>query len=580
VNPSVGSPLQKGSAFTSPADGNPPQGDTFDIDFVAHEMGHQLGASHTFSFELETTGVQVEPGSGSTIMAYAGITDYDVQLNSDDYFSYASILEIQNNLATKTCATTVSTLPNVRPTVNAGLDWTIPNGTAFILTGTGSDSNGDALTYCWEQNDSVITQDLNNSIAFPTKVDGPLFRSFNPRSSPIRYMPSLANVINGKINGTWESVSSIARTLHFVLTARDHAVLGKGQTNTDDMIVNVSGTVGPFVVTSQNSADISWSKGSSQTITWGVNSTNTLVGSTNVNIKLSTDGGLTFPTILASNTPNDGSEIITAPNVSAMNCRLLIEPTGNIYYAVNNIPFSIGYTVASTCNTYTFPTTPFQIPESASYTTRVINVPTATGTVSDVNLSVDFEHLYLSDVQMDVMSPTGTIVKLFERNCGDSKGSRLLNYDDLGGVLDCGIATLQTVAPYEALANFNGQNPLGNWTFRVRDSYTGDKGKLNSASITICTKTFTLETSDFTIDDFMMYPNPNKGIFTIKFSSTSSKDIKVLVYDLLGRKIYQNQFDNNGNFEEKIQLKNAQSGVYFLTVVDGDRKVEKKIVLE
>jgi subtilisin-like proprotein convertase family protein len=582
VDPTIANPLEKGSGFTSPADGNSPQGDTFDIDYVIHEMGHQLGASHTFSFELEQppTGTQVEPGSGSTIMGYAGITDYDVQSNSDDYFSYASILEIQNNLATKSCGTSVSTLPNVRPTVNAGADWTIPKGTAFILIGTGSDPNGDSLTYCWEQNDSVITQDLNNCIAFPTKVDGPLFRSLYPSSSPIRYMPSLANVVNGKINGTWESVSSIARTLHFELTARDYATLGKGQTNTDEMIVTVSGTVGPFAVTSQNTSDISWSKGSSQTITWGVNSSNTLLGSANVNIKLSIDGGLTFPTVLASNTPNDGSEIITVPNISAMNCRILIEPTANIYYAVNSQPFAIGYTVASTCDAYTFPSTPFVIPETAVYTTRAVTVPSATGTVSDVNVSVDFEHLYLSDVQIDVMSPTGTIVKLFERNCGNSKGNRVLNYDDLGGILDCGINTLQTVIPYDALSKFNGQNPQGNWTLRVRDPYTGDTGKLNSASITICTKTFTLETSNYVIDDFVMYPNPNKGIFNIKFTSNSSEKIKVLIHDLLGRKIYDNQFDNNGNINEKIHLKKYQSWTYILTVVDGSRKVEKKIILE
>ena len=577
VNPSVGLPLAKGSGFTSPTDD--PQGDAFDIDYVAHELGHQLGANHTFSHELEYTKVQVEPGSGSTIMGYAGITDYNIQPNSDDYFSYASILQIQNNLATKSCGTTVSTLPNVMPIVNAGADWTIPKGTAFILTGTGSDPNGDALTYTWEQNDSAITQNLNNSIAFPTKVDGPLFRSLYPNSSPIRYVPSLYNVLNGKINGTWESVSSIPRTLHFALTARDYAV-GKGQTNTDEMIVNVSGTVGSFVVTSQNTSDASWAKGSSQTITWDVNSSNTLVGSANVNIKLSTDGGLNFPTVLASNTPNDGSEIVTVPNISAMNCRVLIEPTGNIYYAVNSEPFAIGYSVNSSCNTYTFPSTPFSIPDgSTSYTTRVITVPSAS-TIVDVNVSVDFEHLYLSDVQIDVMSPTGTIVKLFERNCGDSNGNRLLNYDDLGGLIDCGVNTLQTVIPFNPLSNFNGQNPQGNWMLRVRDAYAGDTGKLNSASITICTKTFTTDISDSSLNDFEMYPNPNEGVFNIKFNSDSKKNIIVIVHDLLGRKIYQNQFKNNSFIDEKISLKNTQSGVYLLTVIDGNRKIEKKIVIE
>ncbi|RZJ55754.1 MAG: propanediol utilization protein, partial [Flavobacterium sp.] len=120
----------KGSAYTSPGVGGP-EGDSFDIDYVAHEMGHQLGANHTYSVANEGTGVNVEPGSGSTIMAYAGITGptTDVQGNSDDYFTYRSILQIQNNLQNKTCPVN-TTLTNSPMTINAGPDYTIPRGTA------------------------------------------------------------------------------------------------------------------------------------------------------------------------------------------------------------------------------------------------------------------------------------------------------------------------------------------------------------------------------------------------------------------------------------------------------------------
>ncbi|MFM2368369.1 MAG: hypothetical protein RL619_669, partial [Bacteroidota bacterium] len=399
VNPTVGVPLAKGSAFTSPSDGKP-EGDTFDIDFVVHEMGHQLGANHTFSYQVEGTGSNVEPGSGSTIMGYAGITsDYDVKSNSDDYFAYASILQIQTNLSSKTCPVSTA-ISNSPPVINAGSDWEIPNGTAFKLTGTGSDVNGDTITYCWEQNDSATTASGANSIALPTKLDGPLFRSMYPSSSPIRYMPAYSNVLANKLTTTWESVSTVARTLHFTLTGRDNAALGTAQTNTDEMIVDVSGTVGPFAVTSQNTENLSWFQGTSQTITWSVNGSNTLVGSANVNIKLSIDGGLTFPTTLVSATPNDGSQVITVPNITEKNCRILIEPTGNIYYAVNSKSFSIGYSVTSSCATYTF-AAPFPVTESLTYTTKTITVPPTTGSIADVNLSVGFTHAYLSDVQID-----------------------------------------------------------------------------------------------------------------------------------------------------------------------------------
>lgn len=578
VNPTVSVPLAKGSAFTSPADSKP-EGDTFDIDFVAHEMGHQLGANHTFSYEIENTGVSLEPGSGSTIMGYAGISiDYDVQANSDDYFAYASIKQIQENLLTKTCPVSTA-ITNSPPTINAGLDYTIPSGTAFKLTGTGSDINGDTVSYCWEQNDSAVTTSGANSLALSTKIDGPLFRSFYPVSSPIRYMPAYSTVLSGKLSTTWESVATVARTLHFTLTGRDNAALGTAQTATDEMIVNVSGTVGPFAVTSQNTENLSWFQGTTQTVTWSVNGSNALAGSANVNIKLSTDGGLTFPTTLASGTPNDGSQAVTVPNITAKNCRILIEPTANIFYAVNSKPFAIGYSVTSSCNTYTF-AAPFAIPESASYTSKTVSVPSSTGTIADVNVAVNFTHASLSDVQIEMVSPQGTTVKLFETSCGRTNSTLALNYDDLGGVLACGTTTEQTVAPYEPLSAFNGQNPQGVWTLRVRDAYKADLGTLNSASITICTQTYTLAAPEFQINDFVLYPNPNKGNFNIQFTTVSTAGVKVLVHDLLGRKLFENKFESNSNFNENIQLKNVQPGLYLLTVIDGDRKEVRKIVIE
>jgi subtilisin-like proprotein convertase family protein len=470
--------------------------------------------------------------------------------------------------------------------ISAGLDYTIPNGTAFKLTGTGSNTNGDMLTYCWEQNDTAIyttnppvNEKGDFSFASPTKIYGPNFRSFYPSSSPVRYLPAMASVLANKLTTTWESVSTIARTLTFTLTGRDNADLGTAQTNTDEMLVNVSGTVGPFAVTSQNTEDAGWSQGTSQTITWSVNSSNTLFGSTNVNIKLSTDGGLTFNTVLASNTPNDGSHTITVPNVTAKDCRILIEPTANIYYAVNSKSFAIGYSVVSACNMYTF-SAPFPIPESTTFGTRTITVPATSQVISEVNLAIALTHTYLSDVQIEVVNPQGTVVKLFERSCSSRSNSLVLNYDDLGNPLDCVVKTAQTVTPFELLSRFNGLSPQGNWTLRVRDLERNDTGTIDSASITICTKTYTLGIPDIEINDFVVYPNPNKGNFNVQFTAKSSIGVKVMVHDILGRRLFENEFENKVNFNENIQLNNVQTGVYLLTVIDGNRKDVRKIVIE
>jgi hypothetical protein len=142
-----------------------------------------------------------------------------------------------------------------------------------VLKGTGTDATGDVLT--WEQNDAAVTSSGDKSLAIATKPDGPLFRSVYPSASSVRYMPPYSNVLSNKLS-KWESVSDVARALHFTLTARDNAPQGTAQTNTDEMTVNVSGTAGPFVITSQNTDNLSWFQGQSNTINWSVNNTNTL----------------------------------------------------------------------------------------------------------------------------------------------------------------------------------------------------------------------------------------------------------------------------------------------------------------
>ncbi|UPK67417.1 reprolysin-like metallopeptidase [Chitinophaga filiformis] len=354
----------KGSGFTSPAD-NIPQGDNFDIDYVVHEVGHQLGANHTFSMSNEGTGVNVEPGSGITIMGYAGITSQDLAPHSIDIYHAASIAQIQSNLSSKTCPVTTSiSANNATPVVNAGANYTIPISTPFALTGSATDANaGDVLTYCWEQNDNASSsQTGSSSVASATKASGPNWISFAPSTSPTRYFPKLATIlagglVSGPLSGgdagaNTEALSSVARTLHFRLTVRDNAPYSStapvtiGQTNFADMTVTVTNSSGPFSVTAPNTA-VSWAGNSSQTITWNVASTTASpVSCANVKISISTDGGNTFSTLVAS-TPNDGSEAVTIPNTPTTTARIKIEAVGNIFFDISNTNFTI--TSGSSC---------------------------------------------------------------------------------------------------------------------------------------------------------------------------------------------------------------------------------------
>lgn len=344
----------KGRGITSPADGIP-QGDNFDIDYVVHEVGHQMGANHTFSHSLEGSGQNKEVGSGITIMGYAGITSRDVAPHSIDVFHQTSIQQIQNNIATKPCPVNVNMTANSTPVVAPVSNYTIPITTPFALTGSATDAENDPLTYNWEQNDNATTSGAN-SVASPTKLTGPNWLSFPSTTSPTRYFPRLSTILAGQaVTGPLaggdagtniEALSSVSRTLNFRLTVRDNRpyVTGStiGQTQFTDTVITVTNTAGPFRVTTGNTAT-NFVGGANRTITWDVNNTNAApINTSNVKISLSTDGGQTFPTVLAESTANDGSESVAIPNTPTLTARVKIEAIGNIFFDINDTNIRIG----------------------------------------------------------------------------------------------------------------------------------------------------------------------------------------------------------------------------------------------
>ena len=312
----VCSDFNKGAGYTAASPINF-SGDRFDIDFVAHEMGHQMGANHTFSYVTESfTGAQMEPGSGSTIMSYSGVTSKDVQYYSDAYFHAISIQQVTDNIKTKTCGI-ISTTDNSIPIVNAGPDCVIPKGTPFLLTGSAIDGNADdMLTYCWEEMDLGSQA---NTVPSITATTGPLFRSYNPSSSPTRYFPNMTTILAGSVTTSspeipTEVLPGVNRTLNFRLTVRDNRMNGSAN-NTDDAIINVDGNAGPFTVDSQNSV-VSYKPNSIQTVTWSVAGTNiNSINCASVDIILSTDGGKSFPITLLSAAPNTGAATKIIPNI-------------------------------------------------------------------------------------------------------------------------------------------------------------------------------------------------------------------------------------------------------------------------
>ena len=312
-----------------------PVGDPFDIDYVAHEMGHQFGGNHTQNNDCNDTYASYEPGSASTIMGYAGICNPNVQSNSDDYFHAINLSEIAafvTNGSTGGSCDNILSSSNGAPSADAGLDFNIPSGTAFALKGIATDPDSDPITYCWEQ----FNAETSPQPPSPTNTEGPNFRTKLPTTNAVRELP------NKGFSNTWEVVSNVDRDFDFRLTVRDfNSSLGYGCTEEDDMIVSAFGEIGPFKLITANGGE-TWNSGSTQLVTWDVaGSHSTPVNCSHIDIYLSTNNGNSYPYLLATNVPNDGSHQVNLPSVTSSSARLKIMAYDNIFFDVSDQVFDI-----------------------------------------------------------------------------------------------------------------------------------------------------------------------------------------------------------------------------------------------
>ncbi|MGI8410149.1 MAG: reprolysin-like metallopeptidase [Pyrinomonadaceae bacterium] len=352
----LGSPCNASSKARGVSGLPNPTGDAFSIDFVSHEMGHQFGARHTFngttgncSGNNRSASSAYEPGSGITVMGYAGICDaQDLANNSIDTFHVKSLEDIilfRESGGNCGAATATNNTPPMVSVVDGPI-FNIPRLTPFTLTASGSDADGNSITYDWQEYDlGAQTSAVPN-----TDSDGarPIFRAYPPSSNPSRTFPSTQYIVNNgnappPVYGagfmTGEMLPSIARTMTFQVIARDNRLNGGG-IGTATATVNVDGN-GPFSITSPTSG-VLWNAGSTQTITWNVANTSAApVNVANVKISLSTDGGQTYPIVLAASTANDGDETFPSPVLDTTQARIKIEPIGNIFFDVSDVNFAI-----------------------------------------------------------------------------------------------------------------------------------------------------------------------------------------------------------------------------------------------
>lgn len=323
---------QKSSGMSGSAT---PVGDAFFVDYVAHEIGHQFGADHTFNGTSgscgggnRVAGQAYEPGSGSSIMAYAGICgEENIQANSDPYFHSKSIEQMRSHMATYPSCGTALTLGNSTPQAVAGRDYVIPANTPFALNGAGSDLDGNALLYNWEQ----IDLGTESSSAATMIDDGtrPLFRFVAPTPSPERILPSLPSLLSGTLakGDAWPTTN---RDLNFRLTVRD----GQGGVASDDMKVQVVKTSSVFRITNPFYG-VTLTPGASQALAWDVAGTDQApISCSKVDISVTQDEGANW-TMLAAGQSNNGAATVILPANLTSSVRLKVACSDNIFFAIS-----------------------------------------------------------------------------------------------------------------------------------------------------------------------------------------------------------------------------------------------------
>ncbi len=548
--------------------GNHPETDRFIVSVASHELGHQFGASHVFYNNCggnRSDNHAVETGSGTTIMAYAGICPPNIQNYTDDRFNFISLRDFQSSfITTGSCSQNID-LVNHEPQVNAGPDKYIPKETPFVLSAMGADPDGDHLTYTWDEED--LPNHNHSSTPQANWITGPMFRPYPARTENYRYFPKLEDILQATTanpSTAWEVLPAVQRILKFNVTVRDNNTEA-GLTHNDEIFLGVDTTAGPFKFTSQTSDEV-WQHGQNVNITWDVAQTDQgNISCSHVHLIMAPDGAH-FTDTLAAHIPNTGAYTFTVPNgLNTPQGRLMLKADDNYFFTVALGKIRVGnYTVACHNNFNANPskTIPDNTPSGISDTISI-----ATNEyISDVNVYVDISHNYIADLVISLISPAGNEVVLWDRNCGNQDNLNFV-FDDQGNQIDCSNLS-GNLRPVNSLSVFNSQYTQGDWVLKVSDHSSPDGGVLNAWGLDFCYLQQGVEKTNF--QNIQIYPVPADENIHIKFHNQASQAVVTQIFDLNGRLLLKKTFHpNERNVNLILKVDTFSAGNYILQINQG-----------
>ena len=391
----------------------------FMVNTTIHEIGHQFGASHTWSNCSEDSAEQLsgstafEPGSGTTHMSYAGACGQNnIAGTNDDYFHVSALIQMKNLLTIgngSTCGEDVLT-DNTSPDVYIDRedDFTIPVFTPFELTGRAVDAEGDNLSYCWEQFNLGPISILGSPVA-----NAPAFRSFPPTTHATRVFPRMLNILANTSSNS-ERLQDISRKYNFMLTVRDNHP-GAGAVDWEEIEFESNSIAGPFFLMQPNNSE-ELEVGTEYEILWDVSNTDQApINCDKVDITLSANSGSDFDIVLATQTDNDGSHTIVVPNNITNDARVKIKSSDNIFFDVSNFDFKI-----------TPPTVPSFFVDISDMIFDLCTPDVVTVDISSAAF-LDFGNMVNLEVTSNL--PEGSIVNLSESQINPDGGSSQLTMD-------------------------------------------------------------------------------------------------------------------------------------------------------
>lgn len=559
-----------------------PIGDPFDIDYVAHEMGHQFAGNHTFNNSCNgnrNNNTAVEPGSGSTIMAYAGICAPNVANNSDDHFHGQTLQEIGNFITSSSHNCPVKTaLTNSAPVITSTVgNVTIPAKTPFALTAIASDADGDILTYNWEQ----MNKEISTQSPVATSTQGPNFRSFSPTTSPTRYFPKISSILS---NGpyTWEVLPSVNRSMKFRVSVRDNA-LGGSCNDHQDLTLTTTTSAGPFIVDYPSVGGIIWQTGSTKTVVWQVANTDVApVSCSNVQILLSIDAGQSFTTLVA-NTPNDGSETVVVPNTLSTNAIIMVLSENGTFFDISDQVFTISDEPG--CDLADMP--------NIGGNTSVCPGETTTLSIASGNLNDATEWVWYANSCGGTQIGTGNSITIDtpgfyyvrgEGGCAIDAPCKSV-YVQSTTVITTVTQNGMTLKANQSSSTYQWlkcpeMTPIPGATGQVYlatedGSYAVEITKSGCPDTSACIVVSTVGLNQLSQLNIQVYPNPISSILTVDFGKEIQLD-NVFITDAWGRIIYNHM--SLSTQVMNIDLSIESTGIYFLNIQANQESKVLKII--